>query len=120
MKKLLFALLVVGCDKPINMQTMLVRKGTIYYVIDTDLPYSGRVKRVTSTGQIKIEGNLKDGKKDGRWTLYTDRHKRKREEGNYEDGKRVGKWTWFYTGAKNQIYEEIFFKEGKRDGKWMV
>ena len=47
------------------------------------------------TGEISGRGNLKEGKKDGKWNEYY-QNGQIRVESNYKDGKEIGKWTYLY------------------------
>ncbi len=118
-------MLVVGCSKPepINYNTTLVQRDGVFYTKDTNKPYAGPVFSLNKNGQKRSEGTLKDGKKDGKWTLwfsgYIDHngsddvgpHYFKQDEGTYKDGKEDGKWTrWHRNGQKEK---EVTFKDGK-------
>ena len=59
-------------------------------------------------GQIKKEGNFKDGKEDGKWTYYYENGQIK-EEVNFKNGEQDGKWTYYYedgTLQKEEIYKD--------------
>jgi len=60
------------------------------------------------------EGNFKDGKRDGKWTIWYE-DGLKLSEGNYKDGMKDGKWTsWYENGLK---WTDSNYKDGKEDGK---
>ena len=60
-------------------------------------------------GQIKIEANYKDEKKDGKWTSWYENGQIKLER-NYKDDHIDGKWTeWDENG---QIKSEAIYKDG--------
>lgn len=67
------------------------------------------------SGQIKLKGTTKDGKKEGVSYAYYESGK-KRKENNWENDIQVGQTTyWFENGVieyKGQL------KEGKEDGEW--
>ena len=88
-------------------------------------------------GQIKSEGNLKDGIKDGKWVEYYESGKLRSvgkykairpfiiengyidwniKEGSFESVK-TGKWVYYYENG--QIKSEGKYKDGKKDGKWV-
>ena len=92
MKKILLIilLLIVGCSKPINENSLIDRNG-VKYQQDSQKPYSGKVFRLYDTGENKNEGIYKDGKLEGLFTQW------------YENGQK-----WF----------EVTFKDGKEDGLW--
>ena len=69
-----------------------------------------------------MEGNYKDGERDGLWNSWYE-NKQKKMEGNFKDGKEEGLVTkWYSSGSKKSItnYEDgkpMSAKFGKRDGK---
>ena len=105
-------MLVVGCSKPepINYNTTLVQRDGVFYTKDTNKPYAGPVFSLNKNGQKRSEGTLKDGKKDGKWTLwfsgYIDHngsddvgpHYFKQDEGTYKDGKLIDFKEWDENG----------------------
>jgi antitoxin component YwqK of YwqJK toxin-antitoxin module len=123
-KLLLIGLLIVGCafaqsafDKyiktPINIET-LVERDDIYYTKDINKPYTGAVFRLYQNGDKWIEGYLKDGKKEGKWTdYYEDGHIK--AEAYFKDGILEGKGTDYYEDG--HIKAEAYFKDGMPDGK---
>ena len=128
MKKtvLLIALLVVfGCAKPINDETLIDKDGLKYHP-DTNELYSGKVFKNRMGGKKEFEGSYKDGKKDGLWTDYHE-NGQKKSEGNHKDGKLDGLWTnWYeneqksseitYKNGKQYIIRT--YKDGEREGLW--
>ena len=48
-------MLVVGCSKPINEDSLIDRNG-VKYQQDSQKPYSGKVFRLYDTGENKNEG----------------------------------------------------------------
>ena len=117
-------MLVVGCGssekepekEPINYETTLVEKDGVFYTKDTNKPYSGKVFGLYEVGGQKIsEGTLKDGKANGKLTIWHE-NGQKKKEGIYKDGKLDGKWTdWHDNGQK---YKEGIYKDGLKDRKW--
>ena len=73
MKKTLFILLplllIVGCSKPIDEESLKDRGG-IKYQQDAQEPYSGKVFKLYETGEKFLDGIYKDGKKDGLYTFW--------------------------------------------------
>ena len=67
------------------------------------------------TGQVKMEGSLKNGKRDGLWTAYFI-DGRPQSIGYFENDLRTGKSTVYRENGN--LYQEGFFKEGKHCGKW--
>jgi len=127
MKRLLFiALLVVfGCSKLINDETLIDKDGLKYHP-DTNELYSGKVFKNRMGGKKEFEGSYKDGKKNGLWTDYHE-NGQKKSEGNHKDGKLDGLWTnWYENGQKSseitykngKQYIIRTYKDGKREGFW--
>lgn len=67
------------------------------------------------TGQVKMEGGMKDGKMDGDWTAFFP-DGRVQSHGTFKDGERTGAAQVFY--ANGNKYQEGFYKNGKHCGKW--
>ena len=126
-------MLVVGCSKPINEDSLIDRNG-VKYQQDSQKPYSGKVFRLYDTGENKNEGIYKDGKLEGLWIEWYENGQKKLEvtfkdgkedgidtrwyengqkkaEGTYKDGKPDGKLTWWYENGQKE--EEGTFKDGR-------
>lgn len=67
------------------------------------------------SGQVKMEGSMKNGQMEGEWTAYFP-DGRVQSHGFFENGKRTGAAQVFY--ANGNKYEEGFYKEGKHVGHW--
>lgn len=67
------------------------------------------------SGQVKMEGGMKDGKMEGEWTAYF-MDGRVQSHGYFENGERTGAAKVFYPNGNK--YEEGFYKNGKHCGKW--
>ena len=67
------------------------------------------------TGQVKMEGGMKNGKMEGEWTAYFI-DGRVQSHGYFKDGKRTGAAQVYYSNGNK--YEEGSYKEGKHVGKW--
>ena len=114
-KRLLFiALLVVfGCAKPINDETLIDKDGLKYHP-DTNEMYSGKVFKNRMGGKKEFEGSYKDGKKDGLWTDYYE-NGQKRSVETYKDGRKDGLYTYWHEDV---LMYEGTYKNGKEDGLW--
>jgi len=118
MKKtlLITLLLIVGCSKPLNEES-LIEKGGLKYHPDTKELYSGKVFQNYMGGKTDFEGSYKDGKKDGKWTGWYE-NGQKFSELNWKDGIRNGKYTeWHENGQKKW---EATFKDGEVDGLFTI
>ena len=92
-------LLIIGCSKPINEESLISREG-VKYQQDSQKPYSGKVFSLYGNGQKEFEGSYKDGKRDGLWFWLDDIGQKYKEE-TYKDGELDGLWTyWNYDGQK--------------------
>jgi antitoxin component YwqK of YwqJK toxin-antitoxin module len=68
-----------------------------------------------STGKKIYEQNFKDGKPNGLQTRWYENGKKK-SEGTYKDGKTNGLSTsWYENGQKET---EVSYRDGKEDGLW--
>ena len=92
MKRLLLIvlplLLIVGCSKPINEETLIEKDGLKYHPETKEL-YSGELFSLYMGGKTEFEGSYKDGKKDGLYTKWYE-NGQKMFEVTYKDGKK-----WF-------------------------
>ena len=116
MKRLLLIvlplLLIVGCSKPINDDT-LIDKGGLKYHPDTKELYTGKTTKNRLGGTKEFEGSYKDGEKDGLWTEWYE-NGQKEIERTYKDGKEDGLRTWWYENGQKE--SEWNYKDGKVDG----
>ena len=103
-----------GCGRAqeeIDKSQLQERTG-VWYKIDTEIPYTGRVFAKYPNGQ-KMECTYKDGKFEGTYTLWY-RTGRKRSERTWKDGKEEGTATsWHRNGQKQS---ERTFKDGVPEG----
>ena len=75
----------------ICIETDAQDRNGIFYLPNETKPFTGNKLCEYENGKIKTEGNLKDGKKDGKWTAWYENGQIK-AEANYKDGKGNGKW----------------------------
>ncbi len=102
MKRLLFiALLVVfGCAKPINDETLIDKDGVKYHP-DTNELYSGKVFKNRMGGKKKFEGSYKDGKETdyGFGGMRMDRRMTVR---TYKDEELISQNCWDKNGIEKE------------------
>ena len=67
-------------------------------------------------GQYDSKGNLKNGKKEGKW-IHWHRNGQKWLEVNWKDGNKDGKLIWWYKNGQISIKGNL--KDDKRIGKWI-
>ena len=65
-------------------------------------------------GQLMVEGNIKDGKKDSIWKWYDEKGQLQAEV-TYKDGKEEGWYKWFENG---KLKYEGNIKDGEENGIW--
>jgi cytochrome c-type biogenesis protein CcmE len=81
-------MLVIGCSKPINDETLIDVDGLKYHPETKEL-YSGDVFKNYLGGKTEYEGSYKNGKQDGKWTEWYETGQKK-GEGTYKDGTLTG------------------------------
>ena len=85
------------------------REGVIY-LKDSKIPFTGKAFALHENGKKKMEGNFKNGKKDGLKTSWYE-DGQKRSEDNFKDGKKDGLTTvWYESGKKKR---EVNYKDDK-------
>ena len=82
----------------------------IFYLPNETKPFTGNNLCKYENGQIKSEGNYKDGKPDGKVIDWYENGQIE-AEGNYKDGKPDGKATYWHENG--QIEREATYKDGK-------
>ncbi|MDG1364425.1 MAG: leucine-rich repeat protein [Akkermansiaceae bacterium] len=100
-----FALLVISWDAGdtklggINFDE-LENKKDLFYLKESDDPYTGEVFKLYENGKKEGQGSLKDGKPEGLTTSWYESGQKKYEE-NWKDGKKEGLMTsWHKNGKK--------------------
>jgi len=61
--------------------------------------------------QLKVEGSIKNDKREGHWTYYYE-NGNKWSEGNYINGLANGKFTQYYENGKLWMY--TYYKNGEK------
>ena len=115
MKRLLLIalLLIVGCSKPINDETLIEKDGLKYHPETKEL-FSGEVFSLYVGGKKEFEGSYKDGIMLSKmeWDWYENEQKKRKK--TYKNGKLNGLYTeWYENGQKEY---ESNWKDGKEDG----
>ena len=77
-------------SSPCLSETMgdLVERDGVYYKEFTEITFTGKV-----TG--KVQGNYKNGKKEGEWVSYDDNGQLS-GKGNFKNGRRDGEWVYYH------------------------
>ena len=103
-------------DKTVCINTdAQLRKGIIYLPNKTE-PFTGKNLCEYESGQYESEGEIKDGKRDGKWIRWHG-NGQKEHEVNYKDVKLVSQTDYLYY-ENGQEFAELNYKDGKKDGKW--
>lgn len=80
----------------------------------------GKIKRWTVLGDVALNGEYKNGKREGTWTSYfVERLNSRRKEAvrHYKDDHPVGDWEgWHFNG--NKAFEEHYDENGDTVGVW--
>ncbi len=93
----------------------IVKRDDIFYRKFSNIPFSGHIESYHPNGQLKIVGDLLDGKKVGNWIEYY-LSGIKKSEGQFTNGKKDGPWVYYFLNAN--IKEKQFFIDGYKDGLW--
>jgi len=78
-------MLVVGCSKTIDGNTLIRSTGDLMYAPGSDKPYSGEAVWYYDNGQKWEEATYKDGKLDGKMTKWFE-NGQKWKEGTFKEG----------------------------------
>ena len=93
----------------------IVKRDDTFYRKFSNIPFSGHIESYHPNGQLKIIGDLSDGKKVGNWIEYY-LSGIKKSEGQFANGKKDGHWVYYFLNAN--IKEKQFFIDGHKDGLW--
>ena len=103
-------------EKKVSIQMdEIVKRDDTFYRKFSNIPFSGHIESYHPNGQLKIIGDLSDGKKVGNWIEYY-LSGIKKSEGQFADGKKDGPWVYYFLNAN--IKEKQFFIDGHKDGLW--
>ena len=103
-------------EKKVSIQIdEIVKRDDTFYRKFSNIPFSGHIESYHPNGQLKIVGDLLDGKKVGNWIEYY-LSGIKKSEGQFANGKKDGPWVYYFLNAN--IKEKQFFIDGHKDGLW--
>ena len=103
-------------EKKVSIQMdEIVKRDDTFYRKFSNIPFSGHIESYHPNGQLKIIGNLSDGRKVGKWIEYY-LSGIKKSEGEFANGKKDGPWVYYFLNAT--IKEKQFFIDGHKDGLW--
>ena len=93
----------------------VVNRNNTFYRKFSNIPFSGHIESYHPNGQLKIIGDLSNGKKVGNWVEYY-MSGIKKSEGQFTNGKKDGAWVHYFLNAS--IKETQLFTGGTKDGLW--
>ena len=106
----------VPSEKKVSIQIdEIVKRDDTFYRKFSNIPFSGHIESYHPNGQLKIIGDLSDGKKVGNWIEYY-LSGTKKSEGQFANGKKDGPCVYYFLNAT--IKEKQFFIDGHKDGLW--
>ena len=110
-------LFLTGCGSSEITMEKLVKKGGVYYLLDTDQPYSGPVRNYFPTRKgeeprLWQEGSMSMGRKDGEWIKY--KWTGERVVYSYANGRLHG--TTEHYDRYDNLTRSTVYKRGRRHG----
>ena len=111
---ILIAIFAVGCGQKVVDDSKLVKRGGLYYEVNSEDPFSGTMVAYYSNGQKKGEAEYRYGKKHGKFIKYYE-NGQKENESEYRDGLEQGEATNWYENGQKQLESE--WRDGKLHGK---
>jgi antitoxin component YwqK of YwqJK toxin-antitoxin module len=101
-------------QKEYNNNDLIEMDNGLTTVKFSDEPISGKVYgyygEEKNPKKVYI-GNIRNGKKEGKWVDYYHSSEKKNYEGNYKDGKQDGLHTWWYRNGQKK------FERTNKDGE---
>ena len=105
------SLLITGCGTETISSNELVMRNGVFYKVNSETGFTGKVVGKYPSGQKKEELNLKDGKPDGESISWYPGGQMKSEE-TFKEGERDGlSRIWFESGQKE---EDWFWKDAQQ------
>jgi uncharacterized protein len=74
----------------------------------------GKWKMYHPEGELRAEGEYRNGLREGAWAFYF-RNGKTEQKGSYREDLPVGNWQWFY--ASGAIHRDETYRRGKEDGR---
>ena len=101
--KLLFYLIfIIGCSSIVD-EDSLIEKDTLKYSNNSSSPFTGEVVGKYTSGEDRVRGNYKDGKREGRW-VFLHKNGKDSEKGEYINGNRYSEWNkWYDNGILERL-----------------
>jgi antitoxin component YwqK of YwqJK toxin-antitoxin module len=106
-----------GSDKP---YTGVVKDTVVNNIMEYDVVNGkkfGRFKLYTDGDHLMISGEMENDKNNGEWIYYFPSGQVE-SRGWFKNDMLAGKWIWYYQDGT--IKEEGFYINGEREGKWIT
>lgn len=104
-------LLITSCSSEPESLSALQNRNGLYYQINTEEPYSGKITETNEDGtKVLMEGKIENGLKQDNWITYYENGQQK-SNGDYIDGLKDGEWNYWEENGEQKAKE--LYKEGK-------
>lgn len=100
-------------QKEVPFTSLLQREG-LYYEVNQETPYTGKVFTKMENGQFILTGTLSKGFKSGEWIEYFENGQKATVKNYANDGKLNGLSINYQENG--QVYEEINYLDDKKNG----
>ena len=90
-KSLLYLISIIGCSNIVD-EDSLVEKDSLKYSNNSRIPFTGSVAGKYVSGEDRLRGNYKGGKREGKW-VFLHKNGKDSEKGEYINGNRNSEWN---------------------------
>ena len=123
MKRVIFFLLtisILSCETPLTEKIEAKYPNDQPKLISYFREKDGKKEKVKEkyfheNGQLKMEGTILNGKREGEWKAYFD-NGQIQSIGEFKDGRRTGATKVYYVNGK--LFYEGFYNGEKKTGHW--
>ena len=81
---LLHLIFIIGCSNIVD-EDSLIEKEALKYSKNSNSPFNGNIVGKYSSGEDRVRGNYKDGKREGIW-IFFHKNGKESEKGEYFNG----------------------------------
>ena len=111
---LLHLIFIIGCSNIVD-EDSLIEKDTLKYSNNSSSPFTGEVVGKYASGEDRVRGNYKDGKREGRW-VFLHKNGKDSEKGEYINGNKNSEWRkWYDNGI---LASSGKYVDGMKEGLW--
>ena len=100
-------------QEPLDLDELIIKDGLFYSKDNNQQPYSGKIFRNFSSGNIRSKGTMKNGKLHGVTLEYWE-NGQVQFETTHRNGKKNGSDTWYFENGT--LLLESTYKDGKENG----